>query len=219
MPIRFQCPKCRIRLSVAPRKAGHTSPCPNCRQLITIPAGAPPPLPGATLDSPSAAATSLSSEEPLASSQIHSATPADSDYANAPAQQSPAAHASYQSPATDETWRAETAIYKISPHSTRPSQMPTDSAPAALGKTITFPRWIVYFQAALLGVVATTFFLLGIMIDQNSRRTNGDSTEMYDCQLTGQVVVKKGSRNAPDEGAVVIVVPVDAKLMERPDPQ
>jgi hypothetical protein len=94
-----------------------------------------------------------------------------------------------------------------------------DEANASLSDTISLPRWIVYFQGGLLGVVAGTFFLLGLMIGQNTGAPNGNLAEMYDCQLTGKVVFEKDGQKAADEGAVVIVVPVEAKLMERPDPQ
>ena len=41
MPIRFRCPACARRLSIATRKAGAPVACPNCRQAVTVPG--PPP--------------------------------------------------------------------------------------------------------------------------------------------------------------------------------
>jgi hypothetical protein len=43
MPIRFACPHCQQRLSVAQRKAGTTAQCPRCKQSLTIPQPAEPP--------------------------------------------------------------------------------------------------------------------------------------------------------------------------------
>src|SRR5437763_965043 len=37
MPIRFACPHCRQKLSVAQRKAGEQAECPRCHQSLTIP--------------------------------------------------------------------------------------------------------------------------------------------------------------------------------------
>src|SRR5262245_7141383 len=39
MPIRFNCPHCHHRLSVAARKAGTAATCPHCGQALTIPSG------------------------------------------------------------------------------------------------------------------------------------------------------------------------------------
>ena len=53
MAIRFSCPQCQQRLSVATQKAEQDVKCPRCRQIVRVPAerarstgsSAPPPLP------------------------------------------------------------------------------------------------------------------------------------------------------------------------------
>ncbi len=215
MPIRFHCPKCHIRLSVAERKAGHSSPCPNCRQVITIPAEGPPPLPATTLETSSALATAEKSEPPSGTSHARPPTSDASEFVDPPVAQSQAVGASQQSPASNETWQTETAIYDVPPRPALPSQLASDGTTTALPNTISLPRWTVYFQGGLLAVVATTFFLLGMMLGQNSSGTAERSSETYDCQLTGRVVFNRGATKAPDEGAVVIVVPKDGSLQDR----
>ena len=53
MPIRFRCPKCQGLLSIARRKAGMTTTCPNCRADVTVPVADEP-----------AASAAVAEEEP-----------------------------------------------------------------------------------------------------------------------------------------------------------
>src|SRR5262245_40525416 len=41
MAIRFRCPACDRRLSIATRKAGTQTACPNCKVMVTVPGPAP----------------------------------------------------------------------------------------------------------------------------------------------------------------------------------
>lgn len=136
------------------------------------------------------------------------------EFARSMAESSAAAPSS--TAAAPESWQTESAIYDVP---ARPSESsPGPGLQPTLPNTITLPRWVVYVQGGLLGVVATTFFLLGMMIGQNAGGSSERSAEMREFQLTGRVVYATGSTKAPDEGAVVIVVPKDGELTEA-DPQ
>lgn len=209
MPIRFHCPKCHVRLSVAQRKAGHSSPCPNCRQVITIPNLSPPPLPSGAAESrqPSEASTGAENAADQSEGVVSTVAPDD----RAGARESAVA-------ATGETWQSQTAIRELDPHVLDPEYRAALAGDPASDQTITLPRWTVYFQAGLLAVVATMFFLLGLMIGQNTTSTVATSAELHDCQLTGKVLYLTENRKLPDEGAVVFVLPVNGTILERPDP-
>jgi hypothetical protein len=79
------------------------------------------------------------------------------------------------------------------------------------------PRWIVYFQAGLLGVGCSTFFVLGMMISQNVGKGSERKVETFKTQLTGQVQFFDDGKRLSDEGAVVLVLPVDARITEHPE--
>ena len=85
-------------------------------------------------------------------------------------------------------------------------------------QTITLPRKIVYFQAALLGVIATTFFVFGMMVGSITSK-NQFAPEIVDCRLSGNVVYESGNRNLPDSGAVVLILPLDKSPERRLNPK
>lgn len=216
MPIRFHCPKCHVRLSVAQRKAGQVSPCPNCRQPITIPLdGSPNPVTSTDEESASPPLDKLSqpSETPHWPVRTEPGARAGSDEPRGSADLSTSPPAP-----TMESWQSQTAIRELEPNLERPSYLASVAATMHADSAVSLPRWIVYFQAGMLGIVATTFFLLGLMISSKSGGPEGRATKLYDCQLTGQVYVMSEGRKIPDEGAVVIVAPVDSRMMDRPDP-
>jgi hypothetical protein len=118
-----------------------------------------------------------------------------------------------------ETWQSQTAIRDLEASNKRTKYLASVAEWAREDHMISVPRWTIYFQAGLLAVTATTFFLMGMMIGQNSTAPEASPTQMYDCQLTGQVLYEQEGRRLPDEGAVVIVVPTELRMMERPDPE
>jgi hypothetical protein len=83
---------------------------------------------------------------------------------------------------------------------------------------ITLPRWLVYFQAAMLGIVATTFFLFGLMV--GSLTTPSISTQVNtDSQpVRGNVSFKHQGQSYPDAGAVAILMPDSVTDINRFDP-
>ena len=80
---------------------------------------------------------------------------------------------------------------------------------------ITLPRWLVYFQAALLGIVATTFFIFGLMVGSLTSGNVAPAVEKFDCRVSGVVEYFDGNNVLPDEGAVVFLLPRDGKPQER----
>ncbi|MCH2183668.1 MAG: hypothetical protein MK108_16845 [Mariniblastus sp.] len=100
----------------------------------------------------------------------------------------------------------------------RDKQEKSSDSARAVGQVISVPRWIIYFQGALLGVVAATFFVFGMMVGSLTRGGSTDETR-WDCQVTGQVlcVGERGERG--DAGAVVLLLPRDRRPEKRMDGQ
>lgn len=72
--------------------------------------------------------------------------------------------------------------------------------------TIVVPRWVVYLQGALLGVIATTFFIFGLMVG-NMTSSAAPQIQLSDCQVSGTVMYATGADSKPDRGAVVVLLP------------
>ena len=131
MPIRFTCPHCRQKLSVARRKAGSTAECPRCKRSLTIPQ--PPAETVHPKQAPLLDAASTSSNAPA------DATPP------------PIGEAAIFSPDADEFAGLE-LVYDTAP------TVATPSPPPAVADVIVIPRYIVYLQGGLLAVVALIAF-------------------------------------------------------------
>lgn len=96
------------------------------------------------------------------------------------------------------------------------SEIRTASRPKS-GDTVQIPRWIVYFQGAMLGVVAATFFIFGLMVGQvTSPPDTGENQQQ--CRVVGEVWLG-GEESRPDVGAVVLMLPTDHQPTERQDPR
>lgn len=89
-----------------------------------------------------------------------------------------------------------------------------ESADAAL---VAVPRWVLYAQGILLGIVALVAFTLGILVGGvTSNGSGGDEEEVGPVTLSGKVTyVDSGDNQAFDEGTVVIAVPSNAKPEEK----
>lgn len=99
--------------------------------------------------------------------------------------------------------------------------MPADQEPEQTvvqrtDNTVTLPRWVVYFQGALLGVVATTFFIFGMMVGS---LTNPAATKIQSCRVKGHVSIEHNGATIPDQGSVVIFLPVDVENVQRQPPE
>ena len=79
------------------------------------------------------------------------------------------------------------------------------------GDSVVLPRWTVHLQAALLAVVAATFFLLGTMFGaaSNTGRTVDPDhiadNSSFDCRISGAVALPSSNRTTP----VVFILPMD----------
>jgi hypothetical protein len=89
------------------------------------------------------------------------------------------------------------------------------SAPEA--DAILVPRWIVYFQGALLGVVAATFFIFGMMVGNLTSGANSAAEQKLNVRISGEVVYQREGRELPDVHAVVMFLPVNLKPEQRSD--
>jgi hypothetical protein len=78
-------------------------------------------------------------------------------------------------------------------------------------------RVILYIQGALLGVVALVCFALGVVAGRaTSPGVSAISDEPQPCTITGTVAyTSSGGEEIPDAGAVVLIVPQNAKPDER----
>ena len=79
---------------------------------------------------------------------------------------------------------------------------------------LSLPRWVVYFQGALLGVVATVFFLFGMIVGHFTAGSQS-AAERLETVVTGQVTFERGAVRIPDEDAVVMLLPANQRPDER----
>ncbi|MFK7768129.1 MAG: hypothetical protein AB8B55_12975 [Mariniblastus sp.] len=86
---------------------------------------------------------------------------------------------------------------------------------SSLKELISIPRWAVYFQAALLGLIATTFFIFGMMVGSLTPGTNAEINAAFDSRVQGSVAYREDGDLRADEGAVVFFLPTDKKPDER----
>ncbi len=86
------------------------------------------------------------------------------------------------------------------------------------GQTITLPRRIVYFQAALLGIIATTFFVFGMMVGTLTSRYSVQP-EIIDCEVNGTVSIQTEEGRVGDAGAVVMLLPANRTPERRMNPR
>ena len=76
---------------------------------------------------------------------------------------------------------------------------------------IEVPRWAVYSQAALLGLIATTFFIFGMMVGSLTSGNSAEINATFACRVVGGVAYRADGDLRADEGAVVILLPKDKK--------
>ena len=193
MIFKFRCPKCDIRLTVADHKAGQLSRCPSCQQSIRIPPAGP--------------------ADPIGQPDRRTAPPSPASVAPRPLTTHPS------TPAGDGPLLVETESGSAEPGGSadRSDTRFTDAANDS--SFVHLPRWVIYAQAGLLVIVASTFFVFGMMTRQLAGAGGTPATAHYACQLTGTVHLRRGEASVPDEGAVVIVLPADQPPPTRPDAQ
>jgi predicted small secreted protein len=106
---------------------------------------------------------------------------------------------------------------QTNPVNSQPTRQLADSATnpssrmSAWKELVEIPRWIVYCQAALLGIMATSFFVFGLMVGNLTSNQNSGLNQTLACRVTGSVVYRENGSLLSDEGAVVLLLPHDKK--------
>jgi hypothetical protein len=85
----------------------------------------------------------------------------------------------------------------------------TAAAPAASEHKdlVAIPRYVLYLQGGLIGVVALLAFAIGILTGGALLTQPPAPAEPQACVIRGSVTYLAGARSLPDEGAVIAVIP------------
>jgi len=185
MPIRFACPQCSQKLSVSSRKAGSSATCPRCKKQIAIPA----------LPKSDAIAHDTAKVSPQVAA--HSAT----------------------LPVHDEGEDPQQLYSQFAVYDDAELVYDTDEPVEEVDTNIDYdrvavPRYVLYIQGALLGIVGLVCFALGLMAG-GSLFTREEPTAAQPVKLSGSVTYARGTRDVPDMSAVLVAVPQTEQLDER----
>ena len=82
-------------------------------------------------------------------------------------------------------------------------------------QTVPIARWVVYCQAALLGLIAISFFMFGMMVGSFASGSGDQVNARFDCRVQGSVAYRDQGDLLADEGAVVFLLPCERKPEER----
>src|SRR5919201_1810397 len=74
MSIKFNCPKCRRPFNVKDQYAGKKAQCPDCKQIITVPAAAPAAAPASPPPDLEALAAAALADEPKPAAPVEQRT-------------------------------------------------------------------------------------------------------------------------------------------------
>jgi hypothetical protein len=97
----------------------------------------------------------------------------------------------------------------------REQSLPVTEAGGQRPAMVSLPRWVVYFQAAMLGVIAATFFVFGLMVGSQTSGTSVNEESTYDCRVSGIIQFQSDHETLPDAGAVVFLLPRNGRPVER----
>jgi hypothetical protein len=240
MPIRFACPHCHQKLSVSSRKAGTSADCPRCKRKLSIPTPPPQPEPAKTPpkesplspppEPPSKPASKFSPPIPQPTIAAASAPPAErfalpaQEAALAP--EPPAtetAVALAEPPPEESPAEAEDAIWTPDPagyegmelvYDTTESATTSSSGGAENTELVVIPRYVLYLQGGLIGVVALVAFAIGMLAGSAMLTQPPPPAAAQACVISGSVTYASGPRQLPDEGAVIALLP---QSQARPD--
>ncbi len=76
------------------------------------------------------------------------------------------------------------------------------------------PRYVLYSQGFLLGAVALVFFVFGLMVGGRSALNRSDAAAVS-CVVTGSVGYSAADQVRPDEGSIVLLLPVTRRPDEK----
>lgn len=210
MAIRFLCEHCGQRLSVSESNAGRKAKCPKCKATLRVPSV---PHDKSAEQSEQPASDSPPREEAASKSEPTAAptdTPAES--ANAAAVASPPVEVAEEPGGADGY--AQFTVYDewVFDKGESPDEA-RDDRPVDLSR-VAVPRSVLYMQGVLLGVVALLFFIIGVLVGGAGREGAARDDGPQACLIHGNIAYQMNADRLPDEGAVVVVVPQNA----RPDP-
>lgn len=101
-----------------------------------------------------------------------------------------------------------------------PNTEPTETLESvSVDDAVAIPRWIIYSQAALLGIVGATFFVFGVMVGSfGSGHPNKPSSLPTSCRIQGVVQFNLAGERLPDAGSVVYLLPDPPSRISRQSP-
>ncbi len=188
MPIRFLCPHCQAKLTVSRRYGGRRGRCPSCSAKVQVPEIN---IEDADLSADDPGSQSDSDRTPIrnvSSQSEESSTNAGRRFVE-----------SSQNPAS-EISRSKSAARRA----------------RELRERVGVARWVIYLQGALLGIVATSFFVFGMAVGSHTQVSKSVNARPGKCTVTGTVYFDDGNYRQSDLGAVVILLPVNHKPQQRP---
>ncbi len=187
MPVRFPCPHCLSRLTVSRKFAGKQGRCPNCKVRLTVP--------------------EIEIGDPLFGDSVIRSTGTEKNLRVLP-------------PAEGDVdlQLVEPGLGPIVPPGEPLDRTGEKNATAtSLTDTVRVPRWVLYTQGILLGLIATTFFVFGLAVGNTTGGHNSAAQDAGTCVISGSVYFDRGQERKADQGAVVILLPTDSPPRRRPD--
>jgi hypothetical protein len=196
MPIRFRCQHCRQRLSVRSKKAGAVVLCPACKNKVVVPI---PPKPGETPSGEPA----LAAQQPAEIGQAATAMVADEAAPDVIASEEDDSGIPFPE-FTVYDYETE-FIYETGDE----DEGPRETVDFDL---VAVPRWVLYAQGVLLGVVALLGFAFGVIMGSAAPRLKETAQQSGPLTISGEVAYNAGDNlPTPDSGAAVLLVPEDAR--------
>lgn len=202
MSIRFRCSMCGQKLRVGEDKAGQSAKCPRCQSVVTAPERVPdsaehpiPPPPPASGPASASVQSTLQPLEELLAGLTRSRDPVN--------EQLP------EIVIHDDSEVGTSALEPRSP----PRRLHSDRIPTRTVidyDKVAVPRRVLYLQGILLGVVSLVSFVLGMLVRAPPLPRDTAKNQTSPCTLSGEVTYGEEAP-LPDDGCVVIVLPVDRR--------
>ena len=95
---------------------------------------------------------------------------------------------------------------------------PPPAPPPKPVQMIALPRYLLYVQGGLIAVVALLSFALGVLFGSTLFTRSAPPAAPQACAISGSVTFASGSRELPDAGAVIFVLPFITKRLDERAP-
>ncbi len=188
--VRFNCPHCKLGLSVPEQRSGTDVRCPRCKETVKVPLASEP----------------LERPTPPTPPQINAPVPAPAELepvTEAPPIQplSLSASTNISPPVMEPAERTEQG----SENENESTQQRVDN----LGRQhrINLPRSVIYIQGGLLAAVGLVGLFLGLLIGWGTSDDGMVVATQKSATVRGRVTFSEGRFDTPDPGAVVMVLP------------